>query len=1262
MTQHPPAAHASSSRDHSTVGQSLADLYNARHAEERGGPSTSKAITSNSLADLYNKRHEDECRKKQTSSSSFVDLYNQVYEHEQQYEDKILVQESSFSGTGHLAIAGPSRSSTAGVSKNLAPPQALFINDSDEDTPEPPSLLPSEPDNGDEEDKNDDDEIAFRSPPMTDSRDGSRSRSESMLPVGPQVVYVARTSVPRRGALGDSATRLTMDSDDGSDAPGTPEPELPTASRTRSNAPLARPHPSPSKPIVQSSSSRNTDLESEHSSGPFGPHNHKGKAVQRLLESTQEDDSLNSLLISGSAPPREDRAALARVFQPDAGSSEAQDVHNSNTWPSDDIVIISDSEQDGTSTRQISPQHSEEDRLRALASRSGSEGLDSIGRNTVVVLPSSARRTEKLAEDRSSVEASASGSAERSQLSQRRHSTGAQGAQMRPVLNAGADSDVESDTPIVTDARIVEVRATDSSAKATPGNAFDSDFQRRYPKRARNVADYNVKRIFERYERAQSADAAPPPPSKPKKQPLPVVNASPAFFDALRSKTANKVPGGSVPSSFVDFLQGKINSGAATAALRAAALSGSAVTMPPKFTEAEAKAVADKPIPSTALWNVSIRTDDRASLWQLKPSTRRWLGVTNPGHSDPNADGATTPTLPAGEKGPALNLKLRDIIASHTGPPPNPADLRDDLQRFEGAGLIGRPKDAEYLESASRRLRLGRAYKLPLPDTLSAFVDMEHKEWVRAEEDLPEMARLAEDWKAREEGKITVEVENSDCIQSHYDHAGRKTVSRIRPETGGEIRMYFDLKQSEAAGPQEESQNYRIVRRESPRKSPSLSRLSSSQVARDPSDAEADSDVEMRSGEDGTPSPTAGPSRLGMGADESMAERSESPVSVMEVDAPASPSKRTEAVLAVSAAEPKTRPAIALAAAKISKSLPNAVRASSPKSKPQPSKSSAPPKNPAAIQPKPKIATASKGTARNLLSYLSTQISAPQPAKPAKVSKSVPAPATTSTSVKSSTIKPTVSASAKAEGKARARDIIDLDDFEFFPHSSLGSGSQVFVDLTHSSSASESIAERPLSKKVRSSSPVVSTSSKRAAKVERLQVEEEEEEVSFWNTEDEAELNAELRTNGVTVGLPATPTKAKGKTVKRKHAANRMRADSDSDSPSPALAPAAVARKALKTMHPSTAAQVAATAFRSPNKAGASSSSKCVGGEEVELPAATPSPTRNGWKGITGWYSDTRDAFSPTPDDRPRKGDKEKQARLDQILQRRGKEGKHKHR
>ncbi len=129
------------------------------------------------------------------------------------------------------------------------------------------------------------------------SRESSRSRSGTPeeQPGGSQLVYVSRSPLPRRGALGASALRLSTDSEDDEDMPGTP-----TFESSAATANLARPHPSPSKLVVHSSTSSGpaSNLNDEEESDPIlAPSHRKGAGVpQHLLGSTQDEDSMNSLL------------------------------------------------------------------------------------------------------------------------------------------------------------------------------------------------------------------------------------------------------------------------------------------------------------------------------------------------------------------------------------------------------------------------------------------------------------------------------------------------------------------------------------------------------------------------------------------------------------------------------------------------------------------------------------------------------------------------------------------------------------------------------------------------------------------------------------------------------------------------------------------------------------------------------------------------------------------------------------------------------
>ncbi len=107
----------------------------------------------------------------------------------------------------------------------------------------------------------------------------------------------------------------------------------------------------------------------------------------------------------------------------------------------------------------------------------------------------------------------------------------------------------------------------------------------RYPRRARNVTDYNVKRRFERfeYEQAQLREANEATSTRPvthKKMSLPVVMAPPDFFDALRSGKGKKSAAGGAEKtgSFADYLMDKVKTSSSSSA------STSSMTFRPRAT------------------------------------------------------------------------------------------------------------------------------------------------------------------------------------------------------------------------------------------------------------------------------------------------------------------------------------------------------------------------------------------------------------------------------------------------------------------------------------------------------------------------------------------------------------------------------------------------------------------------------------------------------------------------------------------------------
>ncbi|KAJ9476708.1 hypothetical protein PHBOTO_000389 [Pseudozyma hubeiensis] len=832
------SSRASASRASATSAkQTLADLYNFRHASESAGPSSSRHVSSassSSLADLYNKAHNAEVRKEKTSSTSLADLYNKRYESEQGKSSVDSVVEAHL--RSHRVVQPKSRDGESGgraVRESF--PRAVSIDESSEGgTPEPASLITSESDEL-EEDDDDRDEIAFNSTSIGSSRGPSRTRSVSVAGTRgtpAEVVYVPRSNVTRRGALGSSASRLTMDSDDEMDIAEVHEADLPSASGGSSQS-LARPHASPSKLVVRSTES-SLGPQSGLSTPPIGPNDRKGKGVAHLSVSTQEEDSLNSLGSIGSTA-KSHHGEKKR----DASSSGLPRLSQNAVGISDDIVVISDSSSEDSSTGSPAQHNNDAGESESAGSSPRSSHSDDIIANDSLI-----SKPERIAPQHNDRESSRI--MDRPFLaSVRREAPGK--VRQNPV---GV-----SDTPITTNARIAEILAAESSANATED---DSDAHRgRYPRRTRNVTDYNVMRAFERLERdqhdavelASASIGANHYLERPKKTLLPVVHAAPQFLEAIRfAKTSRS---GTTALSFTEFLTGQTKARPLQASPSSAFSTRDAYTTGP-LTTAQARVILKPTVGPRPLWDITVNNEDQASLGQLKPSTRRWLGIKGPDHLQSDADSydeadnesTPVPSVPVG-------LKLRSILTfNRRDYRPTASQLREMFSSLDNSGPIGRPKDAASLETEKRRLRNGRSFKQPLPPTLQTFSDMEHQERVRLEEYLADVSRIHEEQKAREQGRILVEVESEDWVQTQFDSEGRKRVSTLRCCTGGQIKVYFDHRQGEAAatqGEDEESQGFEIVRLKSPTKSLFRSRLASAPF-RAPSDEEpgdgADMDVE----------------------------------------------------------------------------------------------------------------------------------------------------------------------------------------------------------------------------------------------------------------------------------------------------------------------------------------------------------------------------------------------------------------------------------
>lgn len=1243
------------------AAQSLADLYNTRHAQESNASSltSSRNASSSSLADLYNKRHDAEERKNKTSSSSLADLYNQRYESEHKDQDDSV---DEVLPRRHQTVKSRPKGHAANhPSASLSAPRTIFralsIDDSDDEgTPEPKSLLPSESDELEdlEDDDQDENDMNFHSTPVSTSgcdRSQTRSESEVNFQESAEPVYVPRSSFPRRGALRSSATRLTMDSDDEM------EPEMPQASGS-SNLALARPHPSPSKLVVQSSEGASMDPQSGISTPPIPPHHRKGESVpQHLLASTQEEESLNSILAA------ESEVETSRAEHEGEPYASSHDVGTP-----DEVVIISDSSFGQPSGAYGSPRRQLDAASSAASTpeRSLPEEADAV----VLQSPSKQLRERIGSEQASSAENSRRASPSFGQPSSIL-------GDMPPELDSGHVSDVDSDAPVITDARIAELRPGESSGAATES---DSDAQRsRYPRRARNVTDYNVRRAFERYERAQEQESAPVQVNRPKKSLLPVVVASPEFFDALRSKKTSKTTDpGRKPPTFAEFLMSKTKP--------APAAKGSTSAVPPltrsagpssTLTEAQVQALLKPTIGPRPLFDITVNTQDRASLFQLKPSTRRWLGIKSSGPLEHDVDssdddGITSPPIPG--SGTPIPLTFGSIISLHLRQEKlAPAELREMFDSLKGPSLIGRPKDATDYESASRRLRLGRAYKQHLPDTLRTFADMEHQEWVRLEEYLPEVRARVEEQKEREQGRIMVEVNSSDAIQTQYDHLGRKRVTTIRCATGGTLKVYFNTRESDSVVSEEESQGYRIVQTRSITRSPSLSRMGSAPVRHADSDdsvAEVENEGAEAQGDGAAGRADDDASSIGTPEPDLIPEPPTLPPKATHVQHPAK-------IVQSKAGQPPTlqqlfqRTGRAEAQSAVKENQAVSVQSSASSSKPK--------------------ATASKGT-RDLFSYFGTQSSASQPASKltsASDSASTSKVASSSTAkpvtaVKRSTApKPTPvvkSAPAVQKGKQRALDEV----IKVWPVSSRSTNSEVevVIDLTRSSSAAESAVS---SKRPRSPSPLTVEAGKKKALVHGAggasgvkkvvglgdsggsrvalssKAEGKKREIQQQKTvlsrDVVNDMGFEQDDTIPVVDIPSIP-RADLSAPKHKRPSDAALTFFTQNNPPPRKKATTLSHVQLPSTPPTSRQPSTSTSNRH-----IATSSKSDNSSKSRLPAPTPSPTRGGWKGISGWYTNTRDAFSPTPEDRFGKSHREiakrqRQSKLDLLLS--GKAKKHK--
>lgn len=772
----------------------LADLHAARHGSESTS-SPSRRSSSDSVVGIYRNKQDARVRGK-VAFSSLVELYNRRFEEEQE-----LLENSVSEARPRQQRSVSARSSGSATADNDALSRAASVDAStDEGSSVLTSLSSSEID---EPDNEDDDDFIYKSTKSINRSHGTH-RTRSRYIAGAQNTSADVAIVPRsrRRIVRSTAAHFTTDSDDKLDSAGTPA-ELSDESDASSPV-LARPHPLRSKLMVHSSeSASDSETESESESAyeetPSGlsvplitPDDRQGEDVPPLLANTRDEQL--------SVPDLDHVGGRISAIWPDAKLS----AHNLGSSKHMAVLGVSSFDNAGSvSTSSFGNVPRASSRLAegdpsarsAAESKSGSSDTNEL-----------ASEVSRSSERERGAERQVTSIGNGDQPSPHSNNPSLAGRDKHSEKDGGQTSDDASEAPILINSRITDVQMTESSAPAT-----DSEgelYRHRYPRRARTVIDYNIQRASERYQRQESdASGIVASPNTcnstdgSKEKRLTVVTATPQFFEALKSQRPRETAGVAAKStpSFAEFLMTKARpkSTESSHSKVDAAIVRSAET-PPLLTEGQARKLLEPNFGSPLCYNITVSTEDRASFYQLKPSTRRSLGIKGTGPlllSDDISDKVNTELQPTNGTGKPLGHKLDSILSfNRRDTRPTPAVLGQMFESLDGTGPIGRPRDATSLESASRRLRLGRAFKASLPHTLSTFSDMERHELVWLEDYLPELSRLAREQKAREQGSILIELDSSDWVRTQYDNAGRQTDATLKCCAGGQIKVYFDHK------------------------------------------------------------------------------------------------------------------------------------------------------------------------------------------------------------------------------------------------------------------------------------------------------------------------------------------------------------------------------------------------------------------------------------------------------------------------------------
>ncbi|PWZ02570.1 hypothetical protein BCV70DRAFT_196817 [Testicularia cyperi] len=799
---------------------SLADLYNARHARETN-PSAQPGPAS----------RPNRSRSKHWTASSLADLYNHL--HDEQRSSSSASSQESPSHPAQQKIARPARRRS---------PEVVSLLDSDSDSEEQTHATPPLHT-----------KMLETGPPLpTSSRESldasavsTNVADDSQNPTASssQSVYVVRSPVRRRPLLGSGpslSTYASTSEEDELEDDSVPKPSRRLSSQELSQTPPLTPFRLASDDELSSkarssmapdgygsSLDPNASLSASPRDSPI-PDAPAASARQSSPMRETLDESTSLELPHLAAAPR---APLSLVTAIPSSSPDASTISpRFNARPSNIVAVNdSDSEQEFISPHRPSAEESLSSISENLTNHVTPHRPSSPPQSKTTsreLLPSSsvdaARNVQPniaVADESPDViedgKAASSASVSKEPTKDRRDLQSENEA-LRPTASNNSDGTRPVDLHL--SGTIHDVQEGSASAPQKVSLPIDAPpirppspqkspnaGLRRYPKRARPVLNYNIIQTFEEHF-AQALQRSAEAPSRVRVAPesavakrniqpvsYPVVEAQPAFFDALRARSSRQSrPGASRadPVPFVQYVTAQLNKSATNEAQPSAQWSESQV----------ARALA-RPVGPTSVFQLSIKSRDGA-LGQLQSRTRRWLGVhgINPYTSSTPLDHKTKMSTAPFADSIEPSRTLRDIVSDTFDRPFASNKLDRAVASLKSPLHVIRDSEAETIDSALRRLRLGRQCKLPLPNSLRFLVDMEQAEMKRLEDTLDDAGRDADEDRARKRGQILIDADPGKWSRATHHPDGRKQSVSMQCTLGGTIRVVFKHLQPESSG------------------------------------------------------------------------------------------------------------------------------------------------------------------------------------------------------------------------------------------------------------------------------------------------------------------------------------------------------------------------------------------------------------------------------------------------------------------------------